>query len=263
VAETVLNQQEQKSAPVDGQKQNAFLKKTVGLILSAVMIGLTVYIFSLQKQNYNVLSHTNELFAVSSSRQAANYRSYVAQYKDTKQQLEETTKKLEAVQKELDRVTAQLAATRGMLSDTQTMLSQAQTENSKLKSEIQDLDTLRSTENVNNIPELEAKINTLKEKNAEVTSELGSLKSELRTFQAEFSNREEGRPLIILFQNKIKLVKSRMRHLQQEAYLARAAAQKERDRLAALNGNSGYLVKDGQAKKPAAKRYAIDVKIVP
>ena len=82
---------------------------------------------------------------------------------------------------------------------------------------------------------------------------------------AEFSNLEEGRSLIVLFQNKINLVKSRMRYLKQEAFFARVAAQKEKDRLAVLNGNSGFVVRNGQAQNPngTKKSFAIDVKIVP
>ena len=264
MAETVLNQPEQKLDPsTDGQQQNNRLKKIVGVLLSVVMVVLTVYVLNLQNQNYHLLSRTNELFNNSTSAMAANYRSYVKQYKDTKEQLEETTRKLEAVTAQLDQVTAELNSTKVMLSDTQTMLSQAQAENNKLKQEIQDLEALRATENVKDIPELEAKIDSLKQKNVQVNTELGNLKNELRAFEADFSNLDEGKSLISLFQNKIKLVKSRMRYLKQEAYFAKIAAQKEKDRLAALNGNSGFLVRDGQPHKASnSKGFAIDVKIV-
>ncbi|MBI4308768.1 MAG: hypothetical protein HY591_00400 [Candidatus Omnitrophica bacterium] len=264
MAETLLNQQEQKIDQVmDGQNQNTFLKRTVGLILAVVMIALTAYVINLQNQNNRTLSHTNELFASSSSHQASNYRSYVKQYKDTKEQLEETTRKLEMVQKELDQASAELATTKGMLTETQGMLAQAQAENAKLKQEVQDLEVLRGAENVKTVPELEARINSLKQKNVEVSSELTNVKNELRAFEAEFSDTREGKSLIVLFQNKIKLVKSRMRYLKQEAYFAKVAAQKEKDRVAAMNGNSGYLVRGGQPNKSGnAKGFAIDVKMV-
>ena len=68
----------------------------------------------------------------------------------------------------------------------------------------------------------------------------------------------------MLFQNKIRLVKSHMRYLKQEAFFARVAAQKEKDRLAVLNGNSGSVLRNGQLQKPdgSKKSFAIDVKIV-
>ena len=264
MAETLLNQQEQKmDEVVDGQKQNIFLKRAVGLILSGVMIALTVYVINLQNQNNRILSRTNDLSDAASLYQAANYRSYVKQYKDTKEQLEETTRKLEMVQKNLDQVSAELTTTKGMLTETRGMLTQAQAENVKLKEEVQGLEALNSVDHVKTIPELESRIGSLRQKNVEVSLELNEVKNQLRIFEAEFSNLQEGQSLIILFQNKIKLVKSRMRYLKQEAYFARIAAQKEKDRIAALNGNSGYLWRGGQPIKSGnAKGFAIDVKMV-
>jgi hypothetical protein len=143
------------------------------------------------------------------------------------------------------------------------MLTQAQDENAKLKQDLQGLDGLRASENVQNMDELQVKIKTLKEKDAQVSVELGNLKNQLRAFEADFSNIEEGRSLITLFQNKIKLVKSRLRYLKQEAYFAKISAQKEKDRLSALNGNSGFVIRNGEAVKASTKKsFAIDVKIV-
>jgi len=93
---------------------------------------------------------------------------------------------------------------------------------------------------------------------------LTDLKNQLRAFNAEFSKVDEGRSLITLFQSKINLVKTRMSYLRQEAFIARVAAQKERDRLAVLNGNNGFVVRDGHLLNPEAakKSFAIDVKLV-
>ena len=264
MAETVLNQTEQRiDQNLDGQKQKFALKRTFGLVLSVLMIALTAYVFKLQNENDRVLNQATGLSDHSSSGQASNYRAYVQQYKETKQQLDATIQKLELVQKELDQVSAELAATKATLTDTQGMLTQAQTENNRLSSEIKELEALRAAENVSSIPELEGRIDALKKTNAEVTSELSGVKSELRAFQADFSNLAEGKSLVVLFQNKISLVKSRMRYLRQEAYFARVAAQKEKDRIAALNGNSGFLFKDGRLRKTGdVKGFAIDVKML-
>ena len=93
---------------------------------------------------------------------------------------------------------------------------------------------------------------------------MADLKSQLRAFEADFSNLEEGQSLIVLFQNKIKFVKSRMHYLKQEAYFTKMAAQKEKDRLGLLNGNNGFIVRGGQLQNPSStkKSFAIDVKIV-
>ncbi len=265
MAETLLNNQEQKIETItDRQKQSTALREIIGWVLAVIMIGLTAYAMVLQNQNVFILADANEKFDTSSMGQAANYRSYVGQYKDTKLQLEETTRRLDVVQQQLDQVSAELAQTKGMLSETQAQLVSAQEENARLRQEIVELDILRNTEGVKNVDELDAKIRTLKKKNVEVTTQLDSVKNELRAFQADFSNLDEGKSLVVLFQNKIKLVKSRMRYLKQEAYFARVEAQKERDRIEALNGNNGFIIRDGQPIKPGnAKGFAIDVKIVP
>jgi chromosome segregation ATPase len=265
VAETVLNQQESKLDPNTGnQRPGRNLKKIFGVILSLVMIGLTVYVLNLQHQNNNILSRSTDLALTASDHATNNYRAYVGKYKETKIELDETTRKLEQVNLQLDQVTAELASTKGMLTQTQGMLLQAQEENIKLKQDLQGLDSLRTTENVQNINDLQNKIKTLKENDSQISSQLSDLKDQLRAFEGEFSNVQEGQSLIILFRNKINLVKSHMRYLKQEAYYAKVAAQKEKDRLAVLNGNSGFVLRNGQAQNPdgTKKSFAIDVKIV-
>lgn len=272
MAETVLNQQESKLDPgADAQRQNNHFMKIVGIILSLVMIVLTIYVFHVQNQNFKTLTRSTELALSASNDATINYRTYVGKYKETKLQLEvtkvkleETTKKLEEVNRQLDQVSAELEATKGMLSQTQGMLTSAQLENSNLKKELQGLEELRNSENVQNVGELKEKINTLKEKDSQVSLQLVDLKNQLRAFQADISDLNEGHSLITLFQNKIKLVKTRMHYLKQEAFYAKVAAQKEKDRLAVLNGNSGFVLRNGQDQNPDStkKSFAIDVKIV-
>jgi hypothetical protein len=70
--------------------------------------------------------------------------------------------------------------------------------------------------------------------------------------------------LIALFEDKIRLFKSRMRYLKQQDFLAKVAAQKEKDRVALLNGNSGFVIRNGQLQNPNGinKSFAINVNIV-
>lgn len=265
MAETVLNQQESKlDQGVDTQRQNNQLKRILGIVLSLVMIALTAYVLNLQNLNSSILVKSTDLALTASDHATSNYRTYVGRYKETKIELEETTRKLEEVNRQLNQVTIELATTKGMLTQTQGMLTSAQEENVKLKQELQGLDALRNTENVQNVSELQAKIQALNENDIQVSQQLTDLKSQLRAFNAEFSKPEEGRSLIVLFQSKINLVKSHMRYLQQEAFFTRVAAQKEKDRLAVLNGNSGFVVRDGKLQNPdgTKRTFAIDVKVV-
>jgi len=222
------------------------LKRIAGLSSFLVLIALTIYALILQNQDLNILSKSADMALTASAHATANYRTYVGRYKETKIKLDETTRKLEEVNRQLDQVTTELATTKGMLSQTQGMLVSAQEENAKLKQELQGLDDLTN-------------------RDAQVSLQLAELKSQLRAFHAEFSNLDEGRSLIILFQNKIKFIKSRMHYLKQEAFLTRIAVQKEKDRLAALSGNSGFVLRNGQEQNPngTKRSFAIDVQIVP
>ncbi len=261
--ETAVKQESKLDMNTDNQRQNTHLKRIIGILLSVVMIALTVYVLKLQHQNNNTLFQSTDLALVASNQATVNYRTYVGRYNETKLQLEETTHKLEEVNKQLDQVTTELANTRNMLAQTQGMLDQAQDENVRFKRELQGLDNLRNAESVQNIGELEARIKTLKDRDTQVSNQLAELKSQLRAFDAQFSNPQEGKSLITLFQNKIKLVKNRMHYLKQEAFLARIAAQKEKDRLESLNGNSGFVLRNGKSHTPGTKKsFAIDVKIV-
>jgi predicted nuclease with TOPRIM domain len=239
VAETVLNQQGSSlDSSTDTQHQNSHFKKIVGVTLCLTMISLTIYVLNFQHQNFNILFKSTDLALTASGHATINYRTYVTRYKDTKIELDETTHKLQEVNRQLDQVSDELTMTKGML-------SQGREENIKLKQELHGL---------GNLPN----------KDSQASSQLSELKSQLRAFDVEFSNLEESQSLIVLIQNKIKMVKNRMRYLKREAILAKVAAQKEKDRLAVFNGNTGFVLRNGHAQNPNGtnKSFAIDVKIV-
>ena len=146
------------------------------------MIVLTIYVLNLQNQNSNILSNSADIALIANEHAAVNYRTYVLRYKQTKIQLDETTRKLEEVNRQLDQVTAELTATKGMLTQTQGMLVSAQEENLKLKQELQGLDDLRNSENVQNVNDLEDKIKALKDKDSQISSQLTDLKSSAEGF---------------------------------------------------------------------------------
>ncbi len=258
-----MNHQEPKlEGSIHVPAQHSHLRRKVGVVLCVVMIVLAGYVIYLQNQNTAILSASTDLALSAGEHATANYRTYVGKYKETKIELDETTKKLEEVNRQLDQVTAELATTKGLLTQTQGMLAQAQDENVKLKKELQVLDQFRNSQNVQNVDELQDKIKNLKDKDSQISLQLADLKSQLRAFQADITTPEEGRSLIVLYQDKIRLVKGHMRYLKQEAFFAKIAAQKEKDRLAALNGNNGYVVHNGKLQGPngTTKTFAIDVK---
>lgn len=265
MAETLLNQQETK--PDTGTNPNAIninLKRALGIILSIIMIVLTGYVLNLQHQNYKVLANSMSIALSATDHATGNYRTYVGRYKETKVELDETVHKLQVVTTQLNQVTDELAAAKSMLSQTQGMLITAQQENLKLKEELQGLENLRTSENVQNVDQLQAQIKSLKDRDSQISLQLTDLKNQQRIYESDFSSLAQGQSLIKLFKNKIRAVKEHMRYLKQEAYNIKVAAQKEKDRLASLNGNNGYMVHNGKLMGPngTKKSFAIDVKIV-
>jgi hypothetical protein len=240
VVETVLNQQASRLDPSKGTiRQNRQLMRITGVILFLVMIAMTIYVLNFQNQNFNILSKSTDLALIAGDHAATNYRSYVRKYKETKIELFEATRKLAVVNRQLDLVTAQLALANGKL-------SHDQAQDARFNQDLQ------------------AQIQVLKDKDSQVSSQISELKNQLRAFDAQFSNLEEGRSLIALFKNKIGLIKSRMRYLKHEAFIAKVAAQKEKDRLALLNGNIGYVMRNGLVQNPNGtnKSFTIIVKNV-
>ena len=113
---------------------------------------------------------------------------------------------------------------------------------------------------------MDKNLEELKRQNENYSQELTKLKSEMDNYQSQMNSVQDGQSLIDEFKAKIKSVRAKMRALKREAYLARVSAQDERDRSAAVLGNNGYVIKDGQvrtASKVEEKSYTIDVKLVP
>jgi len=244
--------------------QNRKVRNTVGLALTIVMLGLTVYVLYIQSENYKTLEMSSEMALSSGSKQAENYRYYVREYSTAKDQLDETQTRLSKMTMELELVSKELASTKNMLSETEALLAQAQEENKVLKGDPQAMANMQKL--LGNQSVVAARnIDTLKKQNEEYDNELMRLKGDLTNFQANVGDVRQGRSLIVEMKQKIREVKERMRLLKKEAAEARVAAQKERDRQLILLGNNGYLIKDGElvTAEKGKKTVDIDVKFVP
>lgn len=244
--------------------QNRKVRNTVGLALTIVMLGLTVYVLFIQSENYKTIEMSSDMALNSNVKQAENYRYYVKEYTTTKDQLDETQTRLSKMTMELELVSKELASTKNMLSETEALLAQAQQENKILKGDPQAManmqkllgnQTIASTKN----------IDTLKKQNENYDKELEKLKGDLSGYQSNVADIKQGKSLLADLKDKIREVKEKMRQIKKEAALTREAAQKERDRQLTLLGNNGYIVKDGElvSTDKGKKTVDIDVKFVP
>lgn len=197
--------------------------------LFAILVSLIIYAFG---QSYVIIQTLESSYTALNqafTEQVALTSNYTVLYHRT----EET----------LANVTQELDTTKGLLSQTETMLNQVKIENVSLLDQVAALQSAQQIEN---------QVNQLKDASAKANNELISINAQMRTLDSNFTSVDKGREMLALLGQKIAEIKGRIRGIKHEAFLARKAAQDEMDRLALLNGNQGYVVKDGQIFQPQA-----------
>jgi chromosome segregation ATPase len=172
--------------------------------------------------------------------QAKNFHYVVQEYRTTKTVLDEANQKLVLLTQELEAANADLMGTRAELSSLQRV-------NDQLKGDIAILERYKAKA-LEQGEALETMIDVFKKKNKDLDMQLQTVRKELAQFQPDINDLGEGRTKIQRFKDHIRMVKVNMRGIKTLAYEAKVAAQKERDRLEALYGNAGYMVKDGENK---------------
>ena len=222
------------------------IKSVVGVSLCAVLMLLVGSLISQQMTIYQSMQNSNDLMNDSFEKQAALTRSYAALYQQTSQMLA-------SVRQELD-------TTRSVLQQTETLLTETKDRNEQLQNQLASIQA-HEVQFFQGREDLEKQIALLHDKNTEFAGELGQLKSQMRAFEGDIRSIDEGKAVISLFKNRLKLVKTKIQYLKREVYYAREAAQKERDRVLSLKGNHGYFVKNGRSFKPHEKLFGKEVEI--
>ncbi len=219
------------------------------------MLGcISFAIFVLNYRTLEEVTSTTEKTAVT---QSQNYRHYVNEYKVTKVALNEANQKLEILTQELEQANSDLTMTRSELSSIQQL-------NDQLKASISVLERYKNRA-AQKGEALESMIGAFKMRNKAMDAELQGVRKELSVFQPDINDVNEGRSKVQIFKKHIYMVKQNMKVLHQQAAEVRAAAQREHDRLEAVYGNGGFMVKDGQNKAVTnygQKRIDIDVKFI-
>ncbi len=210
------------------------------VVLWAAAAVLSIVSLALLLWNYRTLEEAtlfSERTAVEASK---NFRFVAQEYKTTKIALDEANQKLVLLTQELETATTELSNTRGELTSVQQM-------NDQMKKDIETLEHFKAKA-LEKGEALEGMIMSFKKKNKELDSELQGVRKELAGFQPDISDLNEGQTKIKRFKDHIRLVKVNMNGIKRKAYEARVEAQKEKDRVEAIYGNGGFMVKDGQDK---------------
>ena len=146
------------------------------------------------------------------------------------------------------------------LTNTRNQLVEAQANLEQAKSEISQLNDKNN--------EFQKTIAQLDEKNTQLSHELTVVQERLRFLEGDVKSLDEARALIAEYKGKFRLVKTKIRAFNHEVFEAKVAAQKEKDRIAILMGNNGYLTRDGMPYRGDAaaaekeKRIQVDVQFV-
>jgi Tfp pilus assembly protein PilZ len=229
------------------QRMNTFF--SIVFILS--MIAMLVVLGGLVKGIYRDTISSHHRLLAAGNQQASVTRAYRQLYKDTKVKLDAVTEELiltnklyKETQALFAEVKQELEETKGVLFETAGMLAQAKEENAKL-TEKNSLELAKSNDRI-------GELETLK---SQLTAEMQSLEDQIKYYEGNVKNIDEGKGLVATLHETMKTVKTKMSAFRQEAFAARITAVKEYNRLKKTLGNNGYLVKNGEAVRINMKEY--------
>ncbi|MFT7538835.1 MAG: hypothetical protein ACI9F2_000986, partial [Lysobacterales bacterium] len=139
-------------------------------------------------------------------------------------------------------VNKELESTKIVLKETELMLSNAL----KGKSEISGLSEQKQKEFKTKSLELSSTIIQIQDENNRLKSMMRKLEAQLKYYEGDVNNMEEGKALIATYKRNMKLVKGKIREYKNESKKIKKEAFKERDALQGILGNNGYFMKEGQ-----------------
>jgi chromosome segregation ATPase len=247
-ASSLKNQKQREGRMLDQKK-----KSKIRIIVAIALGALTVYTLVLWYSNYHMLERSLAAAERSADDQARNFRHYIQQYRITKSALDEANQKVYDLTMALQSANAELFITRGELSSVQTL-------NDQLKESIGVLETYKVKAMAKG-EALGSMINAFKKKNKQLDADLQMVRKELSGFKPDIMDTKEGREKVLRFKNQIKLVKKNMVILKEQAQVMKVAAQQQRDRLEALYGNNGYMMKDGKDQSLKRESTKVDIKV--
>jgi len=220
------------------------IKNIFELAFLAVSVFLICYVIYVSVVIYQNMTKANDNMSDSTVGQAFLVRDYSHKYTDAKTRLTAVQKAYEESQTMLENVTNDLNATKLTLAQTEEMLS-------KTKAELAGM----NTEFARSKSKFENKIKILQEKSIEMENEIVQLTKKISYYEGNVADIKEGKALLNLYKDKMKLVKNKIHSFQIEAREIRISAMKERDRIRSILGNNGYFVKGGQAVKVDMEKY--------
>lgn len=229
--------------------------KPLSIVLTLAIACLTVFSLWMSSEIYENLHQSTQTFINVSQKQAVLATTYQGLYKETRQKLIAAEQELETTKELLRVVTQDLEATKAILAETEGMLGQVRGSNSSLKNEISSLEGEADRQIQILRAELESKIADLEAQNTALKAEMAGLHDEIRYYEGNVKDVEEGRLFLSTYKDRVKLVKEKIKIFRSEAEQVRRKASRDRDRLLLELGNNGYFMKNGQSVKVDTQKY--------
>lgn len=184
---------------------------TVGWVLLVVMTILAVGILAIHILNYNNLVRASQMLLAGFSQHANLYNDIQNQYRILKAEYLQVSKDLE---------------------ETKMILPQLQSEKGILTQEIKAVKA------------------RLKRENRRLWQQLQEVKVKLDFYEGKVNNMDDARRALTMSRMGLRSIKTSLRRLKHEAYVAKIEARQERDRILLSLGNRGLVMKDGKPFQP-------------
>jgi len=203
-------------------------KYWIGRILIAVLLLIFFWSYYLMEENYSKLEMTNQVIESLYQKNSTKTQEYASQIIKLRQEA---------------------AANLRQLAESEQLVSQLRDDNLRIQQERQDLqaqnDQLQEkVKLLDKMAELEAGIAALKEKNNALMMDIERLEKEA-FYPDRVKSLAEGKDMKKRIRQKVRSLDSRMRILNQEAFIAKVETQKEIDRQRSIAGNNGFILRNG------------------
>ena len=207
----------------------------LAIILATGTLTLTILVYR------DVLESQDQLIKLL-KQQTALTKNYADRLNQSELARKEVEQELKSTQDLYAQTQTTLEEVRAEFEKTKSMLAQAQAANVKLQDDAGQVQDMKE--------KVAGEFEQLKIENDGLKSDIEKLQDQIRYLSAtDIKNKDEAKSLLKLYKTNISLVKVKIKEFKNRAQKTQTTMGTEQDRLKAIAGNHGYLIKDGSVVK--------------
>ena len=207
----------------------------LAIILATGTLTLTILVYR------DVLESQDQLIKLL-KQQVALTKNYADRFHQSELARKEAEQELKSTQDLYAQTQTTLEEVRAEFEKTKSMLAQAQAANVKLQDDAGQVQDMKE--------KVAGEFEQLKIENDGLKSDIEKLQDQIRYLSAtDIKNKDEAKSLLKLYKTNISLVKVKIKEFKNRAQKTQTTMGTEQDRLKAIAGNHGYLIKDGSVVK--------------